>query len=138
MGLWEGIQLPIKARNSSAHSHWERPFTCSMCGKGFIALSKLHMRVHTGERLFSSLCGKGFTESTNLQVHAGERPFSRSICGKGFTQKSSLLAHQWLHIGERPFTCFVCGKGFTSFQPDGSPASSQVTAGVGFCCYCCC
>ncbi|XP_059814752.1 zinc finger protein 623-like [Hypanus sabinus] len=32
--LWGGIHLVITIEGTSAHSHWARPFTCSVCEKG--------------------------------------------------------------------------------------------------------
>ncbi|XP_067870155.1 zinc finger protein 239-like [Heterodontus francisci] len=82
----------------------ERPFTCSVCGKGFTCLSSLygHQRVYSGEQpLTCSVCGKGFPCLSSLyvhqRVHSGERPFTCSVCGKGFTQLSQFNEHQFVH-----------------------------------------
>ncbi|XP_067868056.1 zinc finger protein 271-like [Heterodontus francisci] len=98
----------------------EKPYMCSVCGRGFSHSSGLsnHKRSHTGKKPWEcGDCGKGFSYPFQLETHrrshTGERPFTCSVCGKGFTQPSNLLTHQRTHTGEKLFTCSECGKGFT-------------------------
>ena len=64
------------------------------------------------------ICGKTFTEKTNLIRHAkihGDRPvFSCNVCSKQFTRADDLTQHQKVHEEEQPvFRCDICWKEFT-------------------------
>ena len=56
------------------------------------------------EKLQCNICGKWFSNSTNLvehsRIHTGERPFACDECGVCFTAKSNLRTHKRLHTGE--------------------------------------
>uniref|UniRef100_A0A8C6S6B6 C2H2-type domain-containing protein n=1 Tax=Neogobius melanostomus TaxID=47308 RepID=A0A8C6S6B6_9GOBI len=65
--------------------------TCSHCGKGFGAITKL--RAHE-------------------QTHTAEKQYKCPVCLKGFTQQPDLKRHMRTHTGEKPFKCSVCEKCF--------------------------
>ena len=93
------------------------PFTCDLCQKQFVEISKLkiHLNLHTREaRHLCTYCGKGFQEKTHLahhvaHYHTGEFRFYCSDCGKGFNITSNFRIHKRKHTGEKPFVCSVCG-----------------------------
>lgn len=108
---------PIKNQKIQAG---QKPFSCSVCGKGFSQSANLvvHQRIHTGEKPFECHeCGKAFIQSANLvvhqRIHTGQKPYVCSKCGKAFTQSSNLTVHQKIHSLEKTFKCSECEKAFS-------------------------
>ncbi|XP_034560359.1 zinc finger protein 135-like isoform X2 [Notolabrus celidotus] len=98
----------------------EKPFSCSVCGKGFSNKKYLqkHTIRHSEERRFScSLCEKTFLWRVELvrhtRTHTREKPFTCHICGMVFVASSRLAYHLKHHTAESQFTCSVCDSSFS-------------------------
>ncbi|KAB1274952.1 Zinc finger protein 235 [Camelus dromedarius] len=108
----DGFHLEL---HQQVHSGKESP-TCGTREKDARYGSAVPIQPGT-KRYWCHECGKGFSQSSNLQthqrVHTGEKPYSCHECGKSFNQTSHLYAHLPVHTGEKPYRCESCGKGFS-------------------------
>ncbi|CAG0902526.1 unnamed protein product [Cyprideis torosa] len=61
----------LKWHEIAKHGMGEKPFTCSVCKKGFIekAFLERHMRWHQERSQYCEICGKGFISSYHLARH---------------------------------------------------------------------
>ncbi|XP_061112085.1 uncharacterized protein LOC133137768 [Conger conger] len=116
----------------------ERPFLCSVCGRGFSRRETLrrHDRVHTGEKPYHcDVCGKDFREAFHLTkhrtVHSGEKNYKCELCGKEFGYAQSLKRHGKLHLkGEFGDAGTTAGVGSSSGAIPGVSANQDGEQGT--------
>ena len=93
---------------------------CLICEQSMISQSqlKIHMRIHTEDKLNCGLCDKSFIGRSalnrHLKTHDGDKPFICDLCGKSFTSSASLRSHEEgrTHKGFK-YQCVQCDKVFS-------------------------
>ncbi|XP_059616063.1 zinc finger protein 26-like [Phlebotomus argentipes] len=95
-----------------------KPCECRICGKDFIARSRLELRKHM-KKIHSCapqnchICGKSFPTKYTFERHMGIHRINEcQICFRKFSIKRLLEEHMSIHSGEKPFTCDICNKKF--------------------------
>jgi len=83
---------------------------CAQCGKlyGSSAMTRHIHSAHTPndqKKFRCDVCGKGFSNSQNLQdhnnIHTGEKPYKCKFCSASFASKGTHAMHQRGHLGHR-------------------------------------
>ena len=97
----------------------QKLYKCPICVKAFRQSGSLdiHMRVHTGDKLYCLRSNKCFSQVDNAQmiVHCEQssRRSSRCpYCGKLFKTKHLLKQHVCVHTGAKPYSCRHCSDRF--------------------------
>ncbi|KAI8792684.1 GDNF-inducible zinc finger protein 1 isoform X10 [Biomphalaria glabrata] len=133
--------VPGLRNHSAAAIGTQFPFSCRLCGKGYLRheiVSNPSQELSSASNSSNKLCHYGpgshstFSSSGSLgcpycsqvfscdyylkshlsDVHGSMMPFTCRLCGKGYLSQRGLIHHKHAHFGKK-FMCPVCGKRFT-------------------------
>ncbi|KAH9500044.1 Zinc finger protein 1 [Bulinus truncatus] len=64
-------QLKTNARLETSEGNIVKPYSCGICGKGFLSATgfNLHMQAHEGRKFMCTICDSRFNQKVHLKTH---------------------------------------------------------------------
>ena len=115
-----------KVENTNKATNANSDYKCTVCGKSFTKLQRLHrhLKIHTRigpcstERFPCSKCDKDFSTKGNLKRHNESHmglKFQCEICDRVFSDSYCMKKHQKVH-SNKTFKCDLCEKHLSSLE----------------------